>query len=231
LYAGGYIIPIGKADWDFWGLKTDMSGVFVKDFTSDLAGTDYVSSVAVKNVGGFYLGIISDSPDLDVFSEGTDVFLQKLHTDLYYNFFSEGFSGQSPDYINQIINTIDDGISFVGTCADDRVEPSLGSDVMIVKIGPNDEAELTADNDNDLVSIAIFTEDENFKVYPNPTADALFLSESAKGAQYSIYNSLGKQVENGYLGSSIDVSLFKSGVYHLKVYHNNTYSTVRFIKK
>ena len=231
LYAGGYIIPIGKADWDFWGLKTDMSGVFVKDFTSDLAGTDYVSNIAVKDVDGFYLGITSDSPDLGVFSDGTDVFLQKLHTDLYYNFFSEGFSGQSPDYINQIINTVDNGISFIGTCADDRVEPSLGSDVMIVKIGPNDEAIISANLDNDLVSVSVLSQDENFKVYPNPTTETIFLSENLTGSTYSIYNSLGKEVQAGYLDGSIDVSLFESGVYHLKVDHDNTYSTVRFVKK
>ena len=118
IYAGGYIIPMNKEDWDIWALKTDMSGVFIKDMTDDLAGTDYLSAIAVKSVTDLFISICSDSPDLGVFSEGTDVFVMKFHTDLYFNNFSEGFSGQNPDYINQMINTIDDGIGFIGTCAD-----------------------------------------------------------------------------------------------------------------
>lgn len=231
LYAGGYIIPMNKEDWDIWALKTDMSGAFIKDLTDELEGTDFISSVAVKSVSDFYIAMSSDSPDLGVFPEGTDVFVSKFHTDLYYNGFSEGFSGENSDCINQMINTIDNGIGFVGTCSDNRFIPSQGTDVMIVKIGPNNEAVITADNGNDLVNVSIFSEDENFKVYPNPTAENLFLSENLKGSAFSIYNSLGSEIQSGYLGSSIDVSHFKSGVYHLKVYHNNTYSTVRFIKK
>ena len=102
---------------------------------------------------------------------------------------------------------------------------------MIVKIGPNDEAIITAENDLDLVSISIFSEEENFKVYPNPTANSLFLSENMKGSSYSIFNSIGAEIQVGYLDTSLDVSSFDSGVYHLVVYHDHTTSTVRFIKK
>lgn len=231
LYAGGYIIQMDKEDWDIWALKTDMSGVFVKDFTDDLAGTDYLSAVAVKNVTDFYISITSDSPDLGVFSEGTDVFVLKFHTDLYFNGYSEGFSGQNPDYINQMINTNDDGIAFIGTCSDNRVTPSQGSDLMIVKIGPNDETIVTADNGNDLVSLSTHSKEEGFKVYPNPTASLLYFPTDLNGSRYSIYNSIGKEIQNGFLDSSVDVSVFESGVYHLKVEHENSYSTIRFIKK
>lgn len=231
LYAGGYIVQIDKEDWDIWALKTDMSGAFVKDMTDDLSGTDFLSSIAVKSVSDFYITICSDSPDLGVFSEGTDVFVTKFHTDLYYNGFSVGFSGQNSDYINQMINTIDNGIGLVGTCADNRVTPSQGTDLMIIKIGPNDEYIGSADNGNDLVNVSIMSQDKNFRVYPNPTTETIYLSEDLKGASYSIYNSIGEKIQTGFLDDSLDVSHFKSGVYHLMVDYNSAYSTVRFIKK
>lgn len=231
LYAGGYIVQLGKEDWDLWAFKTDMSGGFINDLTDDLEGTDYLSSIAVKSVSDFYIVTNSDSPDLGVFPEGSDVFVSKFHTDFYYNGFSNGFSGVNSDYMHQIINTADNGIALVGTCSDDRVLSSLGSDVMIVKLGPNNEVVLSPDEDNDLVSVTVLSKDENFNVYPNPTAKKLFFPEILKGERYSIYNGLGKEVQSGNIDSSIDVSHFNSGVYHLKVFHNDNYSTVRFIKK
>ena len=231
LYAGGYIVQITKDDWDIWALKTDMNGNFVEDLTDDLEGMDFLSSIAVKSASDFYIAIVSDSPDLGVFPEGTDVFITKFNINFDYNGFSKSFSGVNTDITNQMINTIDNGIVFTGTCSDDRVQPSMGSDIMVVKIGPNDEAITAADSGNDLVSIIEFNNEESFSVFPNPTAEKLYLPETLKGETYSIYNNLGKEVQSGEIDSFINVSHFNSGIYHLKVLQENKYSTVRFIKK
>jgi hypothetical protein len=231
LYAGGYIVPLGKVDWDIWALRTDMNGAFVNDLTQDFQGTDFLSSIVVKSLISVYFAICSDSPEYGVFPEGTDAFVSKFDAGFFYKNFSESFSGVNPDIVYQMINTIDDGIAFIGTCADDRVSPSMGSEVMIVKIGPNDEVVITAEEDNDLVSLSVFSKDENFKVYPNPTANKLIIPEKLIGDKYSIYNSLGKEVQRGNLDASLDVSYFNSGIYHIKVLHNNNYSTVRIVKK
>lgn len=231
LFTAGYILPSSKNEWDVWAMKTDMTGTFLMDMTTDWEGTDYLSSIVIKNSISLYFGVNSDSPDLGVFPEGPDAFISRFDSDFYFQNFSENFSGVNPDKVHQIINTSDDGIAFVGTCGDDRVNPSLGSDVMIVKIGPNEEVQSSADENNDLVSLSVFNKEEDFKVYPNPTATKLFIPEKLEGEEYSIYNSLGKEVQRGSLGEYIDVSVFNSGVYHIKVLYNNNYSTVRFIKK
>jgi len=231
LFIGGYILPIGKDEWDVWAMKTDMAGTFLMDMTADWEDTDYFSSLVIKNSNSLYFGVNSNSPDLNVFPEGPDAFVSRFDSDFYFQSFSENFSGVNPDKIHHMINTSDDGIAFVGTCGDDRVNPSLGSDIMIVKIGPNDEVETSADENNDLVSLSVFNKEESFRVYPNPAATELIVPEKLFGEEYSIYNSLGKVVQNGELGVSIDVSDFNPGMYHIKVLVNNNYSTVRFIKK
>lgn len=231
LFAVGYILPLSKNEWDIWAMKTDLTGAFVMDLTDDLAGTDFISSIVIKNSNSLYFSIISDSPDLGVFPEGPDAFISKFDSDFYFKNFSGSFSGVNPDMANQIINTSDTGIVFVGTCGDDRVYPSLGSDVMIVKIGPNDEVAITPEENIDLVSLSVNNKEEDFKVYPNPAATKLFIPEKLSGEEYSIYNSLGKEVQRGNLGMYIDLSSFNSGIYHIKVLYDNNYSTVRFIKK
>lgn len=231
IYAGGYIVPMNKTDRDFWILKTDENGVFVKDFFVELDGDDFLSSITVKSVSDLYISIISDSPDLGVYSNGTDAFVQKFHTDLYFNAFSQGFSGQNSDMIHQMINTNDFGAAFVGTCGDDRVIESLGSDIMIAKLGPNDESELNSDNGNDLVSLALYSKEEDFKVYPNPASEKILVSEKLNGKKFFIYNSFGAEVKSGYLDSTVDVECLDSGVYSMVVRCNESLTTLRFVKK
>lgn len=231
IYAGGYLVPINKTDRDFWMLKTEANGDFTDDFLNELDGDDFISSIVVKDATGLYVSIISDSQDLGVFAEGTDAFIQKFHTDLYFNGFSKSYSGVNSDISHQMINTIDNGVAFTGTCGDNRVEPSSGTDVMLVKIGPNDEAITTADNGNDLVNLSSFSEEENFVVFPNPTTEKLYLPEIFEGKRYLIYNSLGSEIQRGEVANSIDVKHFDPGIYHLNVIHDNNYSSIRFVKK
>lgn len=231
LFAGGYIIPTGKVDWDYWALKTDLNGLFLKDLTDEGEAKDFISGLVVKDLTEIYLALTSDSPDLGAFPEGTDAFVFKFDGEFFYKGFSNSYSGVNPDKVNQIINTLDSAIAFVGTCGDDRIYPSLGSDVLVVKIGPNDETSNMAETGNDLVSVSIIKKEEEIKVYPNPTAETLYIPKKLIGSAYSIYNSLGKEVESGYFDDVLDVSLLKSGIYHMKVLKGDNYSSVRFIKK
>lgn len=230
IYAGGYIVPIHKTDRDFWILKTDMNGVFVKDFVKEWNGDDFLSSITVKNTSSLYISIISNSSDLGVYSEGTDAFIQKFHTNLYYNFYSMGFAGQNSDIVHQMITTVDDGIAFSGTCGDDRVIPSSGTDIMIAKLGPNDETTLIANNDNDLVSLTDNEVNEIFRVYPNPTAQKLNIPESLLGKEFTVFNCIGKEINTGFLESVIDVSNYEYGVYQLNILYDSNVLTIRFVK-
>jgi hypothetical protein len=78
---------------------------------------------------------------------------------------------------------------------------------------------------------------ENFKIFPNPTADVLNIDlgqELTIGAGVVIYDNAGKQVFAAKLISSktpIDVSNFKTGIYIVKSTNNDKTFTSKFLKK
>jgi pectinesterase len=78
---------------------------------------------------------------------------------------------------------------------------------------------------------------ENFKIFPNPTADVLNIDlgqELTIGAGVVIYDNAGKQVFAAKLISSktaIDVSHFKSGIYILKSTNSEKTFTTKFLKQ
>jgi len=76
--------------------------------------------------------------------------------------------------------------------------------------------------------------EQTFEVYPNPTHDILYLTESdnTNNRHFEIYNSLGvcvKKIESQF--NQIDVSELSKGIYLLLKYNDGRQSeSVRFIK-
>lgn len=69
-------------------------------------------------------------------------------------------------------------------------------------------------------------------VYPNPTSDKLFVSKKSENTAYTIFNSLGAEIEKGTVsGNSINVSQLDNGVYHLQLSGNDKTSRMKFIKQ
>jgi hypothetical protein len=74
----------------------------------------------------------------------------------------------------------------------------------------------------------------NYKVYPNPASSILNVtfSNSIKNAEFSIYDSLGKQIYNSdkMSDSKIDISNWNSGLYLIKVSSLEYTKTKKFVK-
>jgi len=68
--------------------------------------------------------------------------------------------------------------------------------------------------------------------YPNPTIDKLYIKTDAQHLNYELYNIQGLVVSKGSLGTELSLSDLTSGVYLLKVAHDNgiEYSVQRIVK-
>lgn len=67
----------------------------------------------------------------------------------------------------------------------------------------------------------------NFNVYPNPANEVLFINGVSKVNNFSIFNSVGKQVKIGSIKQVIDISDLPNGVYLIQIEN----SVKRFIKQ
>lgn len=232
IYCGGGIIQDGENQSDWWLLKTDDQGNEISTATVAYNGDDELSDICIENDSSLFIALKSNSSDLNVFDEGHDAFVLRFHRNLYFNAFSTSFSGVNSDIINELIATNDAGAAFVGTCGDDRVVASLGSAVMIGKIGPNLEVTSTADAGNDLVSISEESDNSPLFAYPNPVQSILFLPDPEYIDKVVMYDVRGKTVRSTAGVSHLDLSTLKNGVYllHIHTFDGNL-NIQRIIKK
>jgi len=73
----------------------------------------------------------------------------------------------------------------------------------------------------------------DFRIYPNPVEEELFIGFKGDVVNYVIYNSAGSAVMNGYSNGSrrINVSGLSNGLYFIKVISDGKVVTTRFVKK
>jgi hypothetical protein len=64
-------------------------------------------------------------------------------------------------------------------------------------------------------------------IYPNPTSDYINVS---KKVDVEVYNSIGSLVLKQNKSTLVDLSTFKSGIYHLRVILNNRITNFKIIK-
>lgn len=232
IFAAGSIISSGNEVRDQWFLKTDVNGNQLDEFTNNYSEDDYHESFAIKDADGMYVSLSSYSPELDPFSGGRDVFINKFHTSMYFNGFAQAYSGWNHDEVNQMIPTIEGGIAFVGTASDNREIDSEGTDVMVVKIGPNDEVTIDADSE-ELVRLNENELSAKYEpIYPNPTKDRLFLPKEIQGADIVLYNSQGSTLKTfKESGETISLNLISPGLYWISVEIEGEYYFQKIIKK
>ena len=214
IYASGGAYNSSIAGFDKWLLRTNKDGDFVNQAIEPYDGSSIFEVLAVKSDGNVYAGLESAASDVNPYPGGNDVFVIKYYPGLYYNGYSQGFSGYDPDYINEMIATSDGGIAFVGTSSDKKQEPSIGTDVVLVKIGPNDETTTMANTGNDLVSL----EEEKLKtirIYPNPVIDYVNIPQKLLGGTYKIYDPSGRSIDKGQTTKEISMNDMRSGFYFI----------------
>ncbi len=85
-------------------------------------------------------------------------------------------------------------------------------------------------------AINVYADGSNYKVYPNPTRNLLFIDGIISASKIQIHNIEGKLLEdlkisNDFSGrTSVDVSQFSSGIYFLNIYgENGQFESLKFI--
>ena len=79
------------------------------------------------------------------------------------------------------------------------------------------------------LGVSIF-EKSNVKMYPNPVKNTLYISGNSTAYTLELYSLLGQRVMTAYSANEIDMSLFKEGLYLLKISSDNSSTIKRIIK-
>lgn len=76
--------------------------------------------------------------------------------------------------------------------------------------------------------------ENQFKIYPNPASDYISISNNRLNEpyHYEILSSSGQILKTGRLSNqNIDISHLTSGIYYIKIYHNNDCKILKLLKK
>jgi hypothetical protein len=231
IFCSGEIIQQGEQQSDLMLLRIDASGIELNSNSFVFNQNDWGTDIAVKDDTSLYVSWSSVSSDLNVFPDGYDVFVSRFDKFLFFQNFSQGYSGFNNDDINELIVSVDSGVVFLGSCGKLRTEPTVSTSVMMGKIGPNDEITINADIGNDLVSIYSESLENELQVYPNPTDGLLSIEGFQADWHIEIYSVLGKKVFEKKATPKINISNLKNGVYLLHVIDGSNRSIHRIVKR
>lgn len=213
-------------------LRLDNNYNILHSELADKEGDYFVSAIEILANDRLYCGFKTTSELLNVFPGGWDTFILRYHRAMYYLGPDFPLSAVDDDDITQIIGTDDGGVIAVGSSSDDRSNSSKGSDVMVVKIGANDEFDQNVDESNDLVSTSEYSSEFTYNVFPNPTSDMINISEELQNKNLKITNLIGQYQENVLFNESkIDLSNLPNGVYFLVVQDNHQVYSLKVVKK
>ena len=230
IYVAGYLSDITTSKKDFWYAKTNLTGGFNSHWyfqSFSLGG--YYNTIIVSEIYEVYLGMMSKTPELNPYPNGNDAIVQRHSSGL--NFLSSySFSGYNEDMINQMILANDGGIVLVGTVSDDSEGMSLGTDVMLVRIGSNGEVPPNADTGNDLVNL-MTEHKKTIAIFPNPTRSFINIPDELKNKHFKLLNIQGQVVKSGTVTSKIYLNTLEEGIYFISVNGQKQIWTAKIIKK
>lgn len=177
------------------------------------------------NLTKLYIGYRNENLSSALF--GLDITIGRFNADFDWDNGPVNINNESDEKVEQLIPTSDGGAFAVGWT---NYPVYGGSNVFVIKIGPNDELPITAGIQpiNALVSVVDIANPER-TIYPNPTRESITVEGVSLPFDYSVYSSLG---ELFLKGSSLDASLslasLQSGIYYLKL--NEVAAPIRIIK-
>ena len=217
---------------DRWIARMDVNGDQVNYLTNTYQASSLITTFTIRNWYSLYFGFMSDALDLNTYQGSIDAFVLKFGTGFYYKNFSASFSYTGKDILNQIVVTNDGGIIIVGTSSDgeDGEAQPLGTNVMVIKLGPGDEYTYIANVGNDLVAIDNEQISE-LPIYPNPTQNSVHIPERVWGLPYRLIDFQGKNMKEGKLQSTLSLQDLDAGMYFLKVSGKEQSWNAKIIKK
>lgn len=215
---------------DVWLMRTDLNGAFVSHwFYQGFSLGSYYNAIAVRDLNNIHLGLMTDAPELNPFPGGLDAVTHRFNSG-YVLISSHGFSGYNDDIINQMIVANDGGIVLVGTVSDNPEASSLGTDVMLARIGPNDEGTSNPDVGLDLVSL-VSEEKKTMSIYPNPTDSYINMPSELENQLFEMRNIQGQVVKSGVVTSKLFMDALGKGVYFLSISDQHQIWSAKIIKK
>jgi hypothetical protein len=215
---------------DTWKFQLDFSGNFLNENFDNRSHDDYISHVINRN-GMLYYTYLSESPELNVFAGGYDLFILNVSPFYAWGGLSLPYSGLGQDECGELIRTSDGGYILVGYASDPNFVLG-GNDITLIKIGASNEAPSAVQSGNHLVSIVENSiETKDLKVYPNPVFDKLTVEAPSSSMSYRLYSLCGDLLQAAPLVDKIDFVNYQSGIYILQIIQNNAVTSLKIIKE
>lgn len=234
IYAFGGI-AIEEEDGGFykWGIEVRADGQYNGYWSGSQMASSLFNAMVIRDASSMFIGYYADAEDVNPYESGNDAFVMKFFTDLYYNDLSVNLSGKGEDIINQMIVTLDSGIVVVGTSSQSSFGSTdyyLGSEIMLAKIGPDDEVASTPTTAEDLVAI---NEESVLRlpIFPNPTKDMVYLPEEVLSYPFELTDFQGKVVLQGNVESTLNTGELEVGIYFLNVFGKDQVWKTKLIKQ
>lgn len=215
---------------------TDENGVYETDRTDDKPGdSQFDCAVPYQNGTDIFVVIsVFNDDGVSTFPGGTDANFHSFTNDVYYNFLSWSiFNSNGPDIPGDLFATSDGGAIYVGT---ESFFGTGGASIVVVKFGPNYEAEATGTvpTTNQLVTIEDAQLDSEILMYPNPVLDQLTIeSQDLQGFQLEVFNLLGELVYQTKISGAIEqvnTSSWNAGMYSVRLSNENMVITQKIVK-
>lgn len=195
-------------------------------------GDDYGTNILVLGNSRVYWTLKTTAAFFNVFPGGWDTFIFKYHTDMYFIGPTYPTAGIGDDEFHQIIETTDGGYIAVGFCSDDRVNESPGNNVMLVKVGPNDENQEVSDENEDFLQLETSIEFKSkYKVYPNPMREHLILPDDLINYKIEVHNIMGQTIEYSINMNKLFLKTEENGLYFISFISETQKLNFRVIKK
>lgn len=211
-----FIYAVGKhwndtlSEFDSYSIQVDSVGGEFLTYNFYIQGDDsYDLILKYGYFDKFYVGKSIEN-GVSTYPGGQDFDIVRMNQYLNYDNSGFPFSNIGDDKGNQICKTLDGGAVMVGY---NSAYNSGGSNVAVLKIGPNDEYPVTTGYQeiNTLVGVNQLNKDAvGFKLYPNPFIlekdNNLILHRNSPNSesQYVIYDALGNILFSKNINSTIE---------------------------
>ncbi|RFC54676.1 T9SS C-terminal target domain-containing protein [Brumimicrobium aurantiacum] len=231
IYLVGFLQNSVENKTDLWVAKCDLTGDFISQYYEEFYDlSTYFSSICVKNRDTMYMAMHTSTPEVNPYPGGLDLLVHRYKPSNLTFQASHPLTGYNDDLAQEMILASDNGVVVVGTVSDDPLSLSLGTDVLLAKIGPNDEAPNNSIGDLDLVNLFEETT-EVVQVYPNPTNGLIYLPNELIGNQYELLNIQGKKVFSGQLEARLNLTDLDEGIYFLSIQDQQQIWSAKIIKR
>jgi surface protein len=213
---------VGNVDLSNWDVSsvTRMNRMFnlAIDMTTDVSNWNVAN---LFNMGGIFKSAENMNPNLGDWSVGsvnnaTDAFAESGISSENYDSLLIGWSSQA------LINDV-----YVGSIPAEYCDGAEGREIIVGTLGWN-ISDLGLDSTCVMTNVD-YIEEDLISVYPNPTADVLYIDYNVSNAE--VFSLLGNKVIDVYDTSVIDVSDLANGTYVIVVTDGETKSRSKFIKQ